>query len=33
MPANEPLGADPIAERCQGGTFCADEFTAAGAPD
>jgi uronate dehydrogenase len=26
--AAEPAGADPIAERYQGGTFCADEYTA-----
>jgi hypothetical protein len=27
--AAEPPGADPIAERYQGGTFCAGEYTAA----
>jgi uronate dehydrogenase len=31
--ANEPAGADPIAERYQGGTFCADEFTADKTPE
>jgi uronate dehydrogenase len=31
--AAEPAGADPIAERYQGGTFCAEEFTAATPPD
>ena len=30
--AAEPADADPIAERYQGGTFCADEFTATKPP-
>ena len=31
--AAEPAGADPVAERYQGGTFCAAEFTASRQPD
>jgi uronate dehydrogenase len=31
--AAEPAGADPIAERYQGGTFCAAEYTAKTPPD
>ncbi len=31
--AAEPAGADPVAERYQGGTFCAAEYTAPTPPD